>query len=490
MKFCPEKKTTAKKSDRNRKKAMIDHLPYVLGAYRLESVLREKEDTIVYAAVQTVVERAVEVTVLKDSAANSEKAFQFVADARVKASVHFDKINEVIDAGEVDGMRYVATERIEGESLLELIERGDRLTMRQTISLLIVLADVAAYLAGKGISAALLTADMIYKTADDDFVLSNPARDGEVKEELKEWMENAGKIIETVRPLDQQGAGRVETLCEWMREGDEGARLTWQELRQIVKQIEEQLGLTKTTKSLTAALPSIGLSHAVTEQLRKTLVKPAKKIGRVVACISVLVFSALGLVLLLSPKNGDVAPKKPQPVHYVPFKMAGKSSMWIDVSPVTIQEYASFLRAFSKMSKAQKQNIIGENGDEKMLVPDEWNGMYKAAVRKTKWQGREVLLKDPVVFVNYYMAAAYAQYKGGRIPSKEEMIEATTSKVASRLHFVKGLSEWTSSRDRRGAMYEPGYAVCNAQGRMSVVNETRRAVDMGFRVIYDNKPLR
>ncbi len=468
---------------------MIEYLPYELGAYRLESVIKETEDTVVYAAVQTVVDRAVEVTVLKEYAVNSGKVGQFVADARAKASVHFDKINEAVDAGETDGIWYVATERIEGESLLDLIERGERLTMRQTISLLIVLGDAVGYLSEQHVSATLLTADMIYKTADDDFILSNPARGGEVQDEWKEWMINAGKILETIRPLNQQGSGRAETLSEWMREGNDGVRLTWQELRQIVKQIEEQLGFTKTTKSFTASLPSIGLTHEVTARLRKTLVKPPKKIVRVLACVLVLVFAVLGLVLFLSPKGRGSVPKKAQTVHYVPLKMGGKYS-WISVSPVTMQEYATFLREWPKLSQGQKQNILGENGDEKMIVPDEWDAMYGAAVRKTKWEGRDVSLKDPVVFVDLRMAKAYAQYKGGRVPNKEELTEALSIKSSPRPRFVKGLSEWTSSRDRRGAMYEPGYAVRDAQGRMIVSDENRRTIDRGFRIIYDSKPLR
>lgn len=469
---------------------MIEHLPCVLGAYRLESVLKESENTVVYAAVQTVVDRAVEVTVLNEAAVHSGKVDQFVANARAKASVHFDKINEAIDAGETDGVWYVATERIEGESLLDLIERGERLTMRQSVSLLLALADIAEYLSAQGISVALLTADMIHRTRDDEFVLSNPAIGGEMKEELKEWMVNAGKILEAVRPLSQQGSTRMETLCAWMREGNEGVRLTWQELRQIVKQMEEQLGFTKATKSLTAALPSIGLTHEVTEQLRETLINPAKKIGRVLVCLLVLLLAASGLVFLLSPNDNEVVPKKTPTVHYVSIKTKEKSSLWVSVLPVTVNDYAVFLRELPNLPQARKQDIIGENGDEASLIPSEWDAIYGAAVRKTKWNGHDVSLKDPVVFVDYRMAKAYALYKGGRIASKEELAEAAAMKGSPRPRFVKGLSEWTSTRDRRGAMFEPGYAVRNAQGRMTVSDETRRTVDMGFRVVYDSKPLR
>ena len=115
-----------------------------LGRYKIERVIASGGMGIVYAARDPKLGRTVALKLLReDLAADDEFRKRFVRESRAAASLDHPNILPVFDAGEVDGVLYIATRLVDALDLRQLLAHEGELSLERT---LLIAAQVAAAL--------------------------------------------------------------------------------------------------------------------------------------------------------------------------------------------------------------------------------------------------------------------------------------------------------------------------------------------------------
>lgn len=115
-----------------------------LGRYTIERVIASGGMGIVYAARDPQLGRTVALKLLRDDiAADDEFRKRFVRESRAAASLDHPNILPVFDAGEVDGVLYIATRLVDALDLRQLLAREGELSVERALT---ITAQVAAAL--------------------------------------------------------------------------------------------------------------------------------------------------------------------------------------------------------------------------------------------------------------------------------------------------------------------------------------------------------
>ena len=109
----------------------------VLAGYELQEVLGRGGMGVVYRALQLGLGRSVALKLLAPELAEDESfRARFLLESRLAASIDHPSIIPVYEAGEQDGLLYLAMRLVEGEDLGALLARGGRLAPERTLALL------------------------------------------------------------------------------------------------------------------------------------------------------------------------------------------------------------------------------------------------------------------------------------------------------------------------------------------------------------------
>jgi eukaryotic-like serine/threonine-protein kinase len=179
-----------------------------LGRYKLRSLIGEGGMGQVYRATDTTLGRDVAVKLLlPDIAPGSEQLQRFEQEARAAGALNHPNILAIYDVGTVDGLSYVVSELLEGETLRDRT-RGGAIPIRKTIDYAHQIARGLAAAHAKGIVHRDLKPENIFITKDGhvkilDFglaKLSNPLGDfgAESEAETVRVKTRAGTIMGTV----------------------------------------------------------------------------------------------------------------------------------------------------------------------------------------------------------------------------------------------------------------------------------------------------
>src|SRR5271157_593213 len=92
----------------------------------------------------------------------------------------------------------------------------------------------------------------------------------------------------------------------------------------------------------------------------------------------------------------------------------------IDPVEVTIAQYAEFLAAVGVSTEYDHPAQPANKGHSN----PKWTELYEAAVSGRDFEGTQLTVNDPAVYVDWYDAWAYAQWRHRRLPTEEEWEKA------------------------------------------------------------------
>src|SRR6266498_2546607 len=123
-----------------------------LAGYRIESVIGRGGMGVVYVADHLRLKRKAALKVLAPELASDERFRErFVIESELAASLEHPNIVPIYDAGEADGLLYIAMRLIEGRDLKTLIEREGSLDPDRTVSLISQVASALDAAHAKGL---------------------------------------------------------------------------------------------------------------------------------------------------------------------------------------------------------------------------------------------------------------------------------------------------------------------------------------------------
>jgi len=106
-----------------------------IGGYRIESMIGRGGMGVVYRAEHRHLQRMVAIKVLAPEIAASDFRDRFLRESRSAAAIQHPNIVTVYDAGEVDGLLYIAMQFVDGEDLGERLDRVGRLDLGPTLTI-------------------------------------------------------------------------------------------------------------------------------------------------------------------------------------------------------------------------------------------------------------------------------------------------------------------------------------------------------------------
>jgi serine/threonine-protein kinase len=108
----------------------------ILGGFRLDELLARGGMGVVYRATQVSLERPVAVKVIApELSTDSRFRERLVREARLAASLDHPHLLPVYEAGEVEGVVFLAMKLVEGESLAQLLEREGPMQRSRAVAL-------------------------------------------------------------------------------------------------------------------------------------------------------------------------------------------------------------------------------------------------------------------------------------------------------------------------------------------------------------------
>jgi ribose transport system substrate-binding protein len=122
--------------------AIDDHVGRELAGYRIRSLLGRGGMGVVYCADHVALGRTVALKLLASEFAEDERfRMRFLSESRLAASIEHPHIVPIYDAGEADGLLYIAMRYIQGVDLRTLVRREGGLEGGRTLAIVSQVAD-------------------------------------------------------------------------------------------------------------------------------------------------------------------------------------------------------------------------------------------------------------------------------------------------------------------------------------------------------------
>src|SRR5262245_526901 len=129
----------------------------MLGRYRIESVLGQGKDGVVYRGFDTAIERPVAIKCLRPpkgerESQNNPPSVPF-EEAKVIGQLNHPHITAVFDMGTAGDVVYIVMEYVQGETLKSRLaqSRSDRASIPQILNFIVMLARALHYVHQRGI---------------------------------------------------------------------------------------------------------------------------------------------------------------------------------------------------------------------------------------------------------------------------------------------------------------------------------------------------
>lgn len=485
-----------------------------LGEYRLSELISENSVSRIWLAEQVSVSRRVLVEELRPEHFDQKEAF--LADVRAKAAVDHPLIGSVYEAVAETDLCFFAHELLPGATLEDHRKACEPLPPARLAHVLRRVSEAQIYHESAGQATLPPGLENIHLDEHGVIRLENLAIAGaRSPEQSTRDIVRLGEALHALVADGQPGTTRMHTLLGWMRGEGIETPLDWQQVREICGQIEQKLA------EPSAASPT------------RAMGQPQKNAPRLLIALAgtLVLIAVLGLALHLRPKKPEPIPRADLPdVILIPFGRhptpdgteADLKAFRISPHEVTIGQYAAFLETLETLCKNGLERTFdhAEQPPEKTShLPDDWVALLAAAKSGGVWNQRTVTLDSPVVGVDWWDAAAYAEWKKARLPSQEEWFAALrhevevpaaipaadwlpiTSETSDRtppglLGMAGSVCEWTCGRginpsnplgERKWVITGGSFlkAGSNALTREWTDDRSLRRPDLGFRIVWD-----
>lgn len=469
----------------------------ILGEYRLKNLLSKNAISTTWLAEQTSVSRLVLVDELR--ADQSEQRDAFLADVRAKAAIDHPLIGSVYEAVASPGLCYCAYELLPGTTLAMRADTKQRLASATLANILLRVAETHFQHETLGQATSPLGLDALHQDKDGVVRLKNLAVAGpRTSEQSKRDIFHLGNALVPLIISGQPGATRMMTVCAWMRGEGLEAPLTWEQIRDFCLQIEHQL-----------ANPAPALTATLAE-------RAARKRQTIVLVTLATVVVTIGITLLASrmrlPKPSSTSrPKLPDAVavaagdYPMPDgSVESQPAFRISAQEITIGQYAEFLEILGTLAKDGRQRTFdppNQAPEKTSHEPADWAAQLAAAKTHGIWQNQPITFDFPVTGVDWWDAAAYAEWKKARLPTQEEWFSALHLEeraTVGLLGMVGNVCEWAAKPATNpanplgeklwvvigGSYLKPG---SSALTREWTTNRSLRRPDLGFRVLFEGE---
>jgi len=398
----------------------------LLGEYRLKELLSENPLTRTWLAEQVSVSRRVLVDELREE--QSHQRDTFLANVRAKAAVEHPLIGSVYEAVAEPGLCFVAHELLPGATLEDRMKAGEPYSPARLAHILRRVAEAHIHHETLGQATSPLGLENVHLDEHGVIRMDNLAIGGaRAPENSVSDIVHFGDVLRALVADGQSGTTRMLTLLGWMRGEGVDAPITWEQVRDICNQIEQQLA--------EPPPPPTGTKSAVR----------AKKKAPVALIAGVAGLALLGMLVVflkMRPQPPPAAPvsKLPDAIlipggkHPTPDGTEEELHAFrIASHEVTIGEYATFLETLETLAKDKRERTFDHENqppEKASHEPDDWIALLSAAKDKGVWNSLSVTLDSPVVGVDWWDCAAYAEWKQGRLATQEEWFAALRKDVA------------------------------------------------------------
>ncbi len=388
----------------------------ILGNYVIKECLYTEKDSETYLALQQSVKREVALVLLKPELLNDAAAVEgFLERSRVKASITHPRIAPLYEAQQIDGWMYYTREMPHGRSLEKLIAAGVKFKGKMLTDVIVGVSEAMSLAVQRGHHYRMPTARDIFFDEEQQASIVNVFRPKTGKD--RDYAADTGRFLMMLRALGEGPRSRqmLEALAR--------QKLDWEKLNRRAVGMQEQ--------NRTASL----LKRADSKEAHEIVA--ARSAGKGVSVLAWvgLAIAVIGSIFVIVYRGASAPPVKPlaEEMAEVPagefvFQRDGKrtlSKFWIDKYEVTIAQYDEFLKA---LDTDPKRGIAWDDplqpASKKTHKPAKWDEIYAAALSGGAVDKQSVNINCPVVMVDWWDAAAYAKWKGRRLPTEEEWEKA------------------------------------------------------------------
>ncbi len=507
------------------------NLPHNFGDYTLIARVDSTRGGILYQAIQQGMARSVFLELLAPDNEDGVTVEEFIMNARTRAGINVPLLGTVYEAAQVQGYWFVTSEQLGVASLQALIERGEKLSVKDLLTVIETVGKACAKYEALGMAFMPVKARDVFPNDKSGVRLMNTAVPGVFRDELsQEQMRLIGQELAALAPRGVPGATRIATLLDWMSNGQNGRLMDWEQVMELIKTVREQLGFTMPATSHRYSVPT-ELNTAKSHKWEILGVLGTLGVAAVAFCVYWFGFHSQG-----STDDAASAPP-PKAKNYPDFrasvqtelkiKLPGGRVLSVGAHEVTIEAYNAFLNNWKELNPELKERYSHPDQPDKLTAthkPADWDAMWKAACsRNGKWQGKRITRRSPVTNLTFWDAYAFAACKhvpeGAapyRLPTREEwmaiasMVEGKVSADKTLIidkysndHEPKsglcgicsGVREWTASMEKDPSrIKEPACPViCGGDHKKPGIAESLEYLpsrgdcrpNLGFRIVRD-----
>ena len=391
-----------------------------LGEYLLTECLVEGPLTRIWLATQESVRRTVLIEELRPECA--AQADEFLADIRAKAAVDHPTIGSVYEAVAVPGLCFYARELLPGATLEDRLKAAEPLKPVRLAHYLRRIAEANLYHEARGHATALFGPAAVHLDDQGVIRLENLAlAAARAPEQSQRDIICLGQTLPPLVADGLPGATRMFTLLAWMRGEQNCQQMDWKTIHGYCQQIEQQL-----------AEPLLNPAPVTAAMIPKR----RYPLGRIGAALATALAAALAVSWVVRHRPPPPSPRVqlPEPVAIIEGvyptpdgSTETHRAFRISAHEVTIGQYAAFLEALNVHAREGHGSLFdfdNQPAEKTSHLPDDWAALVDAARTKGTWQGHPVTLDSPVVGVDWWDGAAFAEWSRARLPTQEEWFAA------------------------------------------------------------------